>query len=267
MNSVDMKNILDNMQDIPSMPNVISKALKTIQNPNSSANQLAEIISVDQSLTTQVLKLVNSAYYGLSTQITSVNKAIALLGHIKVKNIIMSVAMKPMMMTHGGKALWEHSLRCAVGCEILATNLKTADPDEAFVIGFLHDIGKTVLQIYKPAASAKVNELVALGANRLEAEKMMFGFDHTQIGAELILNWKLPAILSNNIKYHHAPHISSVASSAAIVYVANKLVQEPLQHPILEQDVMDRLDLDLPDPQVLREVIMNKSSTLIRALK
>jgi len=267
MQSKDIKQIILDLPELPSMPTVVAEALNLIKDPKSNINKLSDILSKDISFTTEILKIVNSAYYGFPTQITTINKALALLGLNKVKSLIMSVALKPMLMSYGGKNLWQHSIRCAVGCEIIAKSLGTIDPDEAFTMGLLHDIGKTLLEIYNKSAINEINRLVSLGADRLAAEKMMFGFDHTEIGEELVKLWNLPLVISASIRYHHAPHQSDMPSVAGIVYVAERVCQEPLKYPILDSDILNMLDFDLPDPMQLREVIFARSNSIIMALK
>lgn len=266
MTSNDIRQIIDEMPDLPSMPTVIVEALNIIGNPKSNINQLSEIISKDLAMTTQILKMVNSAYYGFPTQITTINKAMALLGLNKVKSLVLSVAVKPMMMSYCGKNLWEHSIRCAVGCQIIAKGLGRGETDEAFVMGLLHDIGKTILEIYNKDAVSEVNKLVNIGADRLTAEKMMFGFNHTDIGQELVTRWKLPLIIGTSIKYHHRPQESPDSSIAGLVYVADRVTQEQLKYPILDSDIVDVLDFDIPDPLQLREDIILISQPIIAAL-
>ena len=139
--------LVNNVKDIHAMPTVIVKALNIMKKPTASMKELGDIVMFDQSLTIKFLALVNSAYYGFSQQISSINIALSLLGMVKVKNIIVAVAMKPMMSNQGDKELWKHSMRVASGCEYLANLTKIMDADEAFIAGFVHDVGKIVLHI------------------------------------------------------------------------------------------------------------------------
>ena len=141
-NKLDPNQILAEFKEIPPMPNVMLKALAVIKNPTTGIAELAKIMQVDQAISTKTLSLVNSAFYGFRQQITSINKALVILGMMKAKNIIMSLALKQMMTAQGSRELWEHSIKCAVAAEILAKEYKIINPDDAFVIGFLHDIGK-----------------------------------------------------------------------------------------------------------------------------
>jgi putative nucleotidyltransferase with HDIG domain len=178
----------------------------------------------------------------------------------------MSVAVQPMMMSYYGVSLWEHSIRCAIGCQILSKSLGQGETDEAFVMGLLHDIGKTIFEIHNKGALNEIDKLVKLGGDRLAAEKMMFGFDHTEIGQQLINKWRLPVVIGNCVRYHHTPQLSENTSIVGIVYVANKISQEKLQYPIIDPDIAESLDFDIPEPENLREQVFETSQSIINAL-
>jgi len=266
MSTKDIKYIIDNMIGIPSMPQVVSEALNLIENPNSNVKQLADIISKDISITTQILKLVNSAYYGFPSQITTINKAMALLGFNTIRSTILSVGLKPMLMTNSGKALWEHSIRTAVACQMLSKSLGILDPDEAFIMGLLHDIGKSVMEGSNKDAIKEITRLTSLGADVLNAEKMFFGFTHTELGRELVIKWKLPLIIGTAIRYHHNPLASENKSHSCIVYVADRISREPLKYPVLDPDIVDSFDFEIQDPLALREKVFEAANSIIIAL-
>ena len=159
--------LVNAVKDIQAMPSVIVKVLNLMKEPNVSMKALGDMVMYDQSLTIKMLALVNSAYYGFTQQISSINIALSLLGMVKVKNIIVAVAMKPMMSNQGDKELWKHSIKVAAGCEYLATITKIMDPDDAFIAGFVHDIGKIVLHSSSERVYAKVVSAVAEGADIL----------------------------------------------------------------------------------------------------
>jgi len=255
-----------NYNDIPAMPNVMVKALNVIKDEGSGLNDLADVMCYDQALTTQVLKLVNSAYYGFAQQITSINKALPLIGMEQAKNIIITFAMKPMLTSRGGKELWEHSIRTAVGCEHLAKEFKLMDPSEAFVIGFLHDIGKIVLNVKNPVVYKKAVDLVAKGANILDVENMFFGTNHCDVGFLLAKKWQLPIVVINGIKYHHNPQSSSMANFAYIVYIADKIAQNSKLEVHLDPEVMKNSNIELNDFEAYRETILSKAAILLASL-
>ena len=111
--------LINNLKDIPAMPNIIVRVLKLMHSETAGAPELASVIKCDQAMCTKMLSIINSAYYGFGRQITSINMAISLLGLQKTKNIVVTVAMSPLLSFKGAKSLWEHSLLTAVGCEYM----------------------------------------------------------------------------------------------------------------------------------------------------
>lgn len=263
---MNLNEFLIDPNQIPAMPQVIVKALSIIKDEDSGVRQLADIISYDQALSTQVLKLVNSAYYGFSQQITSITKAIGLIGMNQTKNIIITVAMKSMLTTGGGKDLWEHSIKCGVASEQIAKQYKLMNPDEAFILGFLHDIGKIVLAKKSLRLFQKANELANRGLNAIEAEEIFFKTNHADIGFFLATKWKLSVIIANAIKYHHDPLKSSMLNVAALVYFADRLTKPILKKPYFDPDVEKRTNIYIENPLEFRETIDEKSSILFSEL-
>lgn len=262
---MNAQEVLDQIKEIPAMPNVIVKALGIIKDDTSGTKELSEIMAYDQALTSQVLKLVNSAYYGFAQEITSVGKALALLGMTQTKNIIIAVAMKPMLTSQGGRDMWKHSLRTAVACEYLAEKTGVADPGDAFTIGFLHDIGKILLNIVDTMQYQKVRTSVKNGMDIIEAENEMFETNHADMGFLLAKKWKLSVLLANCIKYHHDPMASSMPQVSALAYVANKISHDE-PDAMDEAMVKEQLGLDINTLMQYREVIMDKANSLFAQL-
>lgn len=261
----EITKLINNLKNVPAMPNVVIQALNIVKNPNSGIKDLGDIMSYDQSLSLKVLNLVNSAYYGFAQQITSITRALALLGMNQAKNIIVAIAMKPMFSSEENKELWEHSITVAVGCEYLASNLNIMDSEEAFIIGFLHDIGKIILNMQDKDALNQVRELVANGSDVIEAERIYFGTDHAEVGAALAKKWQLPILLTNVIKYHHTPNLASVPKECSLVYLVDKLIQDNFNGDI-NFDYIKNLNLKLDQPSILRDSIIRKANILISEL-
>ena len=266
-NRLDPQQVVAEFKDIPPMPNVMVKALSVIKNPATGIAELAKIMQVDQAISTKTLSLVNSAFYGFRQQITSIQKALVVLGMMKAKNIIMSLALKQMMTAQGSRELWEHSIRCAVAAEILAKEYKVINPDDAFVIGFLHDIGKMLLNSKNPLKYSKVRYLATQdNVNLVDIEDAQFGTNHCVLGALISKKWQLPVILTNCIRYHHDPAQSSLPTVCGIVYCADRLVQTNMPNPLLEPKVMNKMDFTINDPIALRETILAKSSIFLKEM-
>ncbi len=258
--------LVNGVKDIHAMPSVIVKALNIMKKPTASMKELGDIVMYDQSLTIKMLALVNSAYYGFSQQISSINIALSLLGMVKVKNIIVAVAMKPMMSNQGDKELWKHSMRVAAGCEYLANLTKVMDADEAFIAGFIHDVGKIVLHMSNEKMYSKVIRAVEDGADVVDAERKYFDSDHIKTGSLLAKRWQLPILLANIISYHHMPSLSSIPVPCNLVCFVDKLVQTNYNPNSLNKDFVKTLGIDFEDLEDLRNVILQKSEVLIAEL-
>lgn len=259
--------LVNSVKDIQAMPSVIVKVLNVMKKPTVSMKELGDLVMFDQSLTVKILALVNSAYYGFSQQISSISIALSLLGMVKVKNIIVAVAMKPMMSNAGDKELWKHSIKVAAGCEYLAALTKVMDEDEAFIAGFIHDIGKMVLHMTNPKMYEKVVKVVnEENADILDTERHYFDSDHVKTGSLLAKRWQLPILLANIVSYHHNPSLSSIPVPCNLVCVVDKLVQENFNLNLLDKDFLKTLGIDLDDIEDLRVAIQNKANLMISEL-
>ena len=266
-NKLDPQQVVAEYKDIPPMPNVMVKALSVIKNPATGIAELAKIMQVDQAISTKTLSLVNSAFYGFRQQITSIQKALVVLGMMKAKNIIMSLALKQMMTAQGSRELWEHSIRTAVAAEILAKEYKVINPDDAFVIGFLHDIGKMLLNTKNPLKYSKVRYLAQQdNISLVDVEDAQFGTNHCVLGALISKKWQLPVILTNCIRYHHDPSQSSLPTVCGIVYCADRMVQQNMPNPLLDPKVMNKMDFSISDPVALRETILAKATIFLKEM-
>ena len=258
--------LVNSVKDIHAMPTVIVKALNIMKKPTASMKELGDIVMFDQSLTIKFLALVNSAYYGFSQQISSINIALSLLGMTKVKNIIVAVAMKPMMSNQGDKELWKHSMRVASGCEYLANLTKIMDSDEAFISGFVHDVGKIVLHMTNEKQYTKVVNGVDAGGDVLELERKYFDSDHVKTGSLLAKRWQLPILLANTISYHHSPSLSSIPVPCNLVCFVDKIVQTNFNPNAIDKDFCNTLGIDFEDLDDLRKAILQKAEVMISEL-
>ncbi len=259
--------LVQTIKDLPAMPNVIVKALGVIKDDTSGCKELSEIMSYDQALAAQVLKLVNSSYYGFAQEITSIKNAISLLGMTQTKNIVIAVAMKPMLTSQCGRDMWKHSLKTAIACEHLAKIYDTIDPADAFTIGFLHDIGKIVLNLTDTEKYQQVKNAVADGVDVIVAEEEAFCVNHADIGFLLVKKWKLPVLLANCVKYHHDPMSSSMPKASALIYLADQLCQERPEIPTISAVVKDEFNVDMAQLEEIRAEINEIIEELISTIE
>ena len=249
------------------MPSVMQKVFDVIRNPATADVELAKIITDDNALETKVLNIVNSPYFSFRQKVGSINKAIVILGAMKVKNIVLTILMKQFMVAHGDYELWEHSVKCAVACEFLAKEYSVMNTDDAFVVGFMHDIGKTLLNSEDPVKYSKVKNLASKGNHLLvDVEDAQFHKNHCTLGSQMSEAWKLPLILTHSIKYHHDPLNSNVPSVCGILYCSDRLVQKDIPSPIFDSDVISKLDFIIENPMTLRDTVLKKASIYLKEI-
>jgi HD-like signal output (HDOD) protein len=207
--------LVKDVEKIPPFSSTVSKILELANNPRSSPTDLNRVISMDPTLTAKVLKLVNSVYFGLSRNVTSVVRAIIILGLNTIKNLALSTAVLGKMYQSSRKVgsfdfeeFWRHSLGCAVLARNLATRagVPKTEREEFFIAGLIHDLGKILL--CEHARENFMAILEYLDNNMVyffEAEEDLFGITHGDIGALLALQWKLAPSLVASTRFHHHP--------------------------------------------------------------
>jgi len=201
--------ILKTIKELPPLPLVVQKLLKVMEDDNSSADDISHVLNSDQGMTSRVLKLVNSSFYGLSGKVNTVPRAIVILGVAAIRNLALGLGVTKILAKSSSGELqekfWDHSITTAAACEVLARHTKTAEPEEAFVAGLLHDIGHHVLLVAVPDEYAQV---MAEGPmNTIENERRIIGMAHTRAGQKLLKQWKLPANLCDAVRFHHTPEV------------------------------------------------------------
>ncbi len=211
------------VSDLPTLPHVVSQVLeKTRDHQNANLTEITKLIATDQALVTMYLKLVNSAFYGFSRRITTLQQAITLLGFRSVRNVIVNAGVVGMFRKRSFNNrhrlhLWEHSVSCAVATRVLAPAAGFQAKEEAFTAGLLHDIGKVVIDQYAPRSSMAVLRKVEAGMENRAAEREVMGVDHTEIGYLIAERWNLPKSLCAVIRHHHEPALSDGTPDERIV--------------------------------------------------
>ena len=258
--------LINGLKDIPAMPHVIVRVLKLLYEDKAGASELADVVRCDQALCSKFLSLINSAYYGFGKQITSINMAISLLGLAKTKNIIVAVAMSPLLSFEGAKSIWHHSLIVAAGCERLAEQYKIINPDDAFVMGFLHDIGKVVLNLIDSESYKKFLKVKRPPDLAVLAEREKFGTDHSSTGAFLAVRWQLPEVIKNAIRFHHYPLKAKDIVVPAIVNIVNNMVEDTFKEEMYDSELAEMIKLYIPDVMKEREEILSRGNLLIQSI-
>jgi putative nucleotidyltransferase with HDIG domain len=210
---------------MPSLSTTVSKVLEICSRPDTVPNDLNRVIALDPVLAGQVLKLINSAYYSLMNKVTSLTRAIIMLGLNTVKNLALSTAIiRSVSQAKKSRALpirafWAHSIAVGVMAKLLAAGrgLSLAEREEYFVAGLLHDLGKIPIGDEYTEVLARVetaqNPLVTV-------EQQVLGLDHEEVGAMIATKWKLNAVLTDAICHHHAPELAAAAHRDLVATVA-----------------------------------------------
>jgi HD-like signal output (HDOD) protein len=216
------------------MPQVAQQARRVTADKNSTFSDVARVIETDQSIATKVLKLANSAYYGVMGTVTSIQHASMILG-TKTLNQLLEIACSSKLLTkklegYGLDAgeLWHHSLGVAGCSRVIAKKRNPNIVDDAFSAGLIHDCGKLILDRYIfERKSAFDNFFKAGNKTFLEAERAILGFDHAQIAANVCEKWDIPKRLVNVIQYHHTPSLLKFNELAFIVHAADAIMHAP----------------------------------------
>ncbi|MBN1537985.1 MAG: HDOD domain-containing protein [Anaerolineales bacterium] len=231
-NSRRLNEILRSITRLRPLPTSTNRILRALDEPQTTAGLVAELIALDQALTAYTLRVANSAALGYTSSCASIKDAVMRLGFRQVRSLVVStVASGPLSSRLSGyrlgdKGLWNHSISVASAAHWLAGTLRFPDPEKAYVAGLLHDIGKLVLDQY---VFADYNDMVNLmhrhNASMWEVEKHLFGVDHAEVGGMITSHWQFPEELVDSIRYHHTPGKSQLNQKiSAIVNLANALV-------------------------------------------
>jgi HD-like signal output (HDOD) protein len=222
--------LLESDDRIASLPTVFHQILDAVQSPDSTFDDISRLIASDVSLAVQLLKLVNSSFYGFTEKIDSISHALNIIGTEQLSCLVMASAVVDRFdgipeefVTM--ESFWHHSVACGLAARSIAKHKRFSNPENLYVAGMLHDIGSLV--IYKQIPEKALEALTRCnqwGIPLAQAEKEVFGFDHTLIGKLLIEQWKLPESWAEIAQFHHNPrHSTEYAEETAIVHLADHI--------------------------------------------
>lgn len=266
-----VRRVVARIYDLPSFPGVIRKLTAVAEDPNSSAKDLASVMAQDQAISAKILKLVNSAFYGLQRPVSSLQHAVSLLGYNSVRSLALSVSVFNAFGAggHAGRftysQFWQHAVAAGIGARTVARLGQIVHPDEAFTAGLVHDIGLLLEARYLPKEfGAAVAMAVENNAPLRAAEIEVFGVDHPLIGGWLAEVWRLPEPVRDAIVFHHDWELGRTASDEAramtqIVSVVNRLIRaggwtyEPADY-LNEEEIEEGELAGIEAPALLEEI-------------
>lgn len=215
---------------LPEIPSVVFELNEVIANPMSSADQIAQVVNRSPSLTALLLKIVNSSFYGFPSKIDKISHAVTLIGTREISGLALGISIlsifkdipREMIDMH---SFLKHSLACGILSRILAAQKNFGQTEQLFVSGLLHDLGRLILYLYFTDESRNILSRSRHNQTLLYAEETNYlGCDHAQVGKQLMEQWKLPLILENSVLYHHNPSEAQQPIPAAIVHLADIIV-------------------------------------------
>ncbi|MDD5451032.1 MAG: HDOD domain-containing protein [Desulfovibrionales bacterium] len=231
------KLISEQIEQLPPFPMVINQVLSMIEDPNATLADLSRIILNDPSLTGMILKVINSAYYGFNSKISTVSHAVSLLGFNEVKNMALSLPINDTLFAKTRSSglsqadLWVHSVGVGICGRKIGEKVRYPVPEEAFVAGLLHDIGKTLLNdVFPDKFDQALHRAEEQQRALVDIEQELLTISHATIGFWLAQHWKLPDALTAAIQNHHQPLIAISDGNAgirleAIIFLADFLAK------------------------------------------
>ncbi len=252
---------------IATLPEITLRIIDLVEDPSATAQDLHKLISNDPALCSRILKVVNSAFYGLPGQIGSINRAIVLLGLNAVKNIAIATSLAKLFRggelcpKFGARDLWVHSTAVATTAKLIADHAHPSIGDEAFLAGLLHDIG---LMVQMQVDRHRLVEVFERSAAEpfIDAEDAVFGANHQDFGRALCQRWKFPRSFANVAGFHHRPQELEPGSRllTSIVYIADRIAfgkklgfTADLQSDEIDRAILSEVRLDAPALQAVMQ--------------
>ena len=280
MRDTKLSAILSKVKSFPTMPGAGAKMLALLEEPDTTISEIEDVLRYDPGLTANVLKLANSAYFGVPSKIGSLKQAVILLGLKRLMQLVVASCVSAIMdksvpgydLPAGD--MWRHSIAVSLAAEALVKNKKKIKTEDFFTPALLHDVGKLVLGAFVKEELEAIENIAAKGVPFVVAENMILGTDHAEIGARILSYWNLPADIINAVRWHHDPDSADVSNAQVdVVYLANLLCHPPntgnqaLGHAIeLSPAVIERLGIQLDQFENISEKIAHWVDELSDAL-
>lgn len=247
--------LVENVLQLISLPEIYLRLQKTIDDPEHSREQVAEIIAYDPSLSARVLRIANSSYYAFPREIETVASAVGVIGELDLRNLVLATTVVNSMsaLRYQGiniDAFWLHSLRCGIIARLIAKSIGGSNSEVLFLAGILHDLGILVIYQQDAALAAAVKRQVDEQHQlRDQAERELIGFDHAEVGALLIDAWGLSPALVELTRCHHQYQLAQADQRSTMILALANLLTNGDQLSAGETDIrheylIEQLELD-----------------------
>ena len=232
------------VKNLPPISQAALQLVNLLDEPAVSNEDVVQVLKYDNVLTAKLLRACNSPYFGLEEPVSSVDQAVLILGHHQILHIVLTLAFGGAMAVPltgyavESNELWRHSLTAATAAEYVVSNgiEVNVDPHVAFTVGLLHDIGKLVLgQVLTPEHQTNIRALTEDRRNsRWEAEKLVLGTDHAEVGGALLRAWNLPDDIIEGVSNHHHPVVDPKPQLSSVAHLGNCFAHRVSPAPGLE---------------------------------
>ncbi|QPJ65597.1 MAG: HDOD domain-containing protein [Candidatus Nitrohelix vancouverensis] len=232
--ALDPKSLVNDSTKIGTLPQVFYEINEAIEDPEASFSRIATIISADGALSARLLKIVNSSFYAFTSKVETITHAITIVGLAQLRELVLATTVISQFKGVSKdvvdmQAFWGHSIACGLAARIIAIYKREHNAERFYVMGILHDIGRLVFLLNVPDEMKKAFAIYEKGGLLHEAEKEIFGFDHTETGHALVQKWQLHETMAEAVLSHHNPSVEGDEStSAGILHLAD-IVSHALQ--------------------------------------
>ena len=246
--TVDLEKLIGRAQDLPSLPEIYLRVSEQLEDESVKVHEIGSTVQNDPAITTRVLRMVNSAYYGLPNQVSSIEQAIGLLGRERLKHILIGSILRGVFAVSDDpafsmEAFWKHCVKTAIIARDLAHYIDPIETAESmFTAGLLHDIGRLVLiKRFPEELIAAERHMLRKRIGVVEAERDKVGVTHTEVGEALMRRWGLPQMLIDTTRLHHQTvHDGEYRHATHLIYLANRLSE--YVPPLDDDETRDILD-------------------------
>ncbi len=205
-----VEDLIDGSVELASLPSIFYQINEAVENPETSFAQLAQIISNDSALSARLLRLVNSSYFGFSSEIETITHAVTIVGMAQLRDLALATSVvssfkgvpRDVVDMH---SFWCHSIASGLAARVVSVYRNESNPERYYLTGLLHDVGRLLLYITVPDEMTKVFERYKKGSLLHESERDVLRLDHTDVGGALMKKWNLPDSLVHAVQYHHRP--------------------------------------------------------------
>jgi HD-like signal output (HDOD) protein len=235
------EDLVAGVEDLLSLPDAAIRLNAVLTDPDTSANDIADIVSLDPALAARVLRAVNSAYFGLRGRVDTIAKAITMIGTSELHSLVLATSAALAFRNISSKLIdmesfWQHSVRAALAARGFAeSGSLRRHRERVFLSALMHDVGQLVLYHQLPEVSTRILQAVKTGRPQDEVEYEALGFTHAEVGALLLERWNLPSSLTMPVRFHHRyDEASDFAREAALIHIGSRVSH------LMEQERSDK---------------------------